>query len=472
MASIRRTLSPYNDRSYQNGSNNPFSVQSPSQKLLYHGRTTFSPVRRLITGIFLQKHYSRKSNQFSWKKSLLRCFFSFFLGFLLGMAPFNNDLNELKNHDLRNSDFSFEMKPTVVTVEKNVADLGFIERPKENDMVVDAVELGVVERTGKNEINRILSFVPCKQLILVTPTYNRAMQAYYLNRLGQVLRLVRPPVLWIVVEMNAASMETAEILRNMGIMYRHLVCMKNSTDVKDRGVHQRNTAIEHIERHRLDGIVYFADDDNIYSLELFESIREISCHSMDMMECRVLSDLGVSWVKPFSVVDLVSSNFGSYISKRGKVFWRVIVQALCWSLCRFGTWPVGMLAQSKNKVIVEGPVCSRSRVIGWHTNEKSKRVRRFHVDMSGFAFNSTILWDPKRWHRPNSSPIRQLDTVKEGFQETTFIQQIVEDESQMEGISDGCYRIMNWHLHLEAFQLVYPKGWMFQKNLGVVIPSN
>lgn len=83
---------------------------------------------------------------------------------------------------------------------------------------------------------------------------------------------------------------------------------------------------------------------------------------------------------------------------------------------RFGTWPVGMLAQSKNKVILEGPVCNGSQVIGWHTNEKSRRLRRFHVDMSGFAFNSTILWDPKRWHRPTSDPIRQLDTVKEGFQ--------------------------------------------------------
>ncbi|KAI3465184.1 hypothetical protein Pfo_021847 [Paulownia fortunei] len=413
MASIRRTLSPYKDRSYQNGSNNPFSVQSPSQKLLSHGRTTFSPVRRFITGIFLQKHLSRKSNQFSWIKSLLRCFLFFFLGFLLGMAPFNNDLNELKHHDLRNSDFSFEMKPAVVNVEKNVGDLGFIERPKENDMVVDAVELGVVKRTDGNEIKRIFDFVPRKQLILVTPTYNRAMQAFYLNRLGQVLRLVRPPVLWIVVEMNVASMETAEILRNMGIMYRHLVCMKNSTDARDRGVHQRNTAIEHIERHRLDGIVYFADDDNIYSLELFESIREIS---------------------------------------------------------HFGTWPVGMLAQSKNKAILEGPVCNGSRVIGWHTNEKSKRLRRFHVDMSGFAFNSTILWDPKRWHRPNSGPIRQLDTMKEGFQETTFIEQIVEDESQMEGNPLGCYRIMNWHLHLEVYELVYPKGWVLQKNLDVVIP--
>lgn len=83
---------------------------------------------------------------------------------------------------------------------------------------------------------------------------------------------------------------------------------------------------------------------------------------------------------------------------------------------RFGTWPLAMLAPSKNKAILEGPVCNGSQVIGWHTNEKSKRLRRFHVDMSGFAFNSTILWDPKQWRRPTSKPIRQLDSVKEGFQ--------------------------------------------------------
>lgn len=83
---------------------------------------------------------------------------------------------------------------------------------------------------------------------------------------------------------------------------------------------------------------------------------------------------------------------------------------------QFGTWPVAMLEQSKNKVSLEGPVCNGSQVIGWHTNMKSKRLRRFHVDISGFAFNSTVLWDPKRRRRHTSVPIRQLDTVKEGFQ--------------------------------------------------------
>ncbi|XP_022875241.1 probable beta-1,4-xylosyltransferase IRX9H [Olea europaea var. sylvestris] len=410
MASIRRTLSPHHDRVYQNGSI-PLSIQSPSQKFLSNTKTTLSPLRKFLVGIFIQKH-SRKNNHFSWKKSLYRCLLFFFLGFLLGMAPFNNDLGELKNHDLRNSDFAFEIKPQFLSIKQNVENVA--DRSRGNDFVVGTEKLKVVEKGRENEDRKIFDFVPLKQLIVVTPTYNRALQAYYLNRLGQVLRLVRPPVLWIVVEMNAASMETADILRKTAVMYRHLVCSKNLTNVKDRGVHQRNTALEHIEGHRLDGVVYFADDDNIYSLELFEKIREIN---------------------------------------------------------RFGTWPVGMLAQSKSKTILEGPVCNGSQVIGWHTNEKSKRLRRFHVDMSGFAFNSTILWDPRRWHRPSLDPIRQLDTVKEGFQETTFIEQIVEDESQMEGFPPGCHRIMNWHLHLEARELVYPKGWMLQKNLDAVLSS-
>lgn len=219
------------------------------------------------------------------------------------------------------------------------------------------------------------------------------------------------------------------------------------------------------------------------------------------------------------------------IFQNKKSWWWVI----CNSYSRFGTWPVAMLAQSKNKAILEGPICNGSKVIGWHTNEKSKALRRFHVDMSGFAFNSTILWDPKRWRRPFFTPIRQLGSVKEGFQvfplwmwlaqlyilnfykwqyllaaavdevnfttrvkrtktrklqlnqllcvyhvslgwlfiqETTFIEQVVADESQMEGMPNGCGKIMNWHLHLDARGVAYPRGWLLQKNLDAVLSIN
>ncbi|KAF3447439.1 hypothetical protein FNV43_RR12625 [Rhamnella rubrinervis] len=393
MASIRRTLSPaFHDRSYQNGGVR-FSVSLPSQKLFSSSK--YSPSLPSAFAVTLR----RKCNQ-GWRRAFFMWSLFFVVGSLIGLMPYGHV------DDIRPQDFSFDIKPPHVNAQLG-DDGGVVKR---EELVFD-VRLGVdTTRAGADE--GVVEFVPRKQLIVVTPTYNRGLQAYFLNRLSQVLRLVPPPVLWIVVEMNSASMETAEILRKTGVVYRHLVCKRNSTEVKDRGVHQRNAALQHIEQHRLDGIVYFADDDNIYSLELFDSLRDIS---------------------------------------------------------RFGTWPVAMLAQSKNKAILEGPVCNGTQVIGWHTNEKSKRLRRFHVDMSGFAFNSTVLWDPKRWRRPTSHPIRQLDKVKEGFQETTFIEQVVEDESQMEGIPVGCSRIMSWHLHLEAHSRVYPRGWQLNNNLNVTL---
>ncbi|WCJ35643.1 Galactosylgalactosylxylosylprotein 3-beta-glucuronosyltransferase 1 [Euphorbia peplus] len=397
MASIRRTLSPaHQDRSFPN------AVNSPSHKFFTNNDIKYSAplsssIRRFLAAVFFHK---RKG----FRRSFYRCLIFFLIGFLLGMFLFSHVDNDVRSHD-----FSFEIKPPHVNAQLDYGD-NLNLSIKDDDLALNTVSLGVVSEL--NYVSRF-DFLPKKQLIVVTPTYNRALQAYFLNRLGQVLRLVKPPLLWIVVEMNSESMETAEILRKTGVMYRHLVCGKNNTNAKDRGVYQRNTALEHIERHRLDGVVYFADDDNVYSLDLFESLRAIS---------------------------------------------------------RFGTWPVAMLAQSKNKANLEGPICNGSQLIGWHTNEKSKRLRRFHVDMSGFAFNSTILWDSKRWRRPSSNPIRQLDTVKEGFQETTFIEQVVEDESQMEGVPDSCSRILNWHLHIDAHGLLYPNGWQFQKNLDVVLP--
>ena len=131
--------------------------------------------------------------------------------------------------------FSFEIKPP--NVEES------LERREE--VAVDGVSFSAESKNKKEEEEE--DFAPRKLVIVVTPTYNRAMQAYNLNRVAQTLRLVEAPVLWIVVEGNAASFETSEILRKTGVMYRHLVCKRNMASLKDKGVHQRNTALEHIE---------------------------------------------------------------------------------------------------------------------------------------------------------------------------------------------------------------------------------
>ncbi|CAL4957225.1 unnamed protein product [Urochloa decumbens] len=261
-------------------------------------------------------------------------------------------------------------------------------------------------------------------LIVVTPTRPRPLQAYHLHRLAHTLRLAPQPLLWLVVERGAATRETAALLRGCGIMYRHLA--SSSPEARRRGPgrpavaerggglrQQRNAALDHIEEHRIRGVVYFADEDNVYSLDLFHQLRSIRS---------------------------------------------------------FGTWPVAMLGVGKSKTLLEGPVCDDTRVVGWHTNARDSRSRRFHVNRSGFAFNSSMLWDADKRAHQAWNYIRLLDTVREGFQETTFIEQLVEDETHMEGIPAGCSKIMNLNLRLEDKHLVYPKGWEMTENLDVIVP--
>jgi putative beta-1,4-xylosyltransferase IRX9 len=56
------------------------------------------------------------------------------------------------------------------------------------------------------------------------------------------------------------------------------------------------------------------------------------------------------------------------------------------------------------------------------------------------------------------------------LQESRFIEKLVEDESQMEGLADNCTRILVWNFDLEPPQLNYPSGWLLQRNLGAVEP--
>lgn len=131
------------------------------------------------------------------------------------------------------------------------------------------------EESVKVELPKIDQKDVRKLLIIVTTTHVRPFQAYYLNRLAHTLSAVPKPLLWIVVDRYYQSMETARILMSTGMMYRHFACLMNLTNRRKMVNCQRNIAIYHIKKHHINGIVYFADDDGVYSLELFEEMRKI-----------------------------------------------------------------------------------------------------------------------------------------------------------------------------------------------------
>lgn len=119
----------------------------------------------------------------------------------------------------------------------------------------------------------------------ITPTHTRPVQKAELTRLCQTFLHV-PKFHWIIVEDSREKTDlVTNFLRSCGLPHTHLNVMtppeyKLQDDdpnwLKPRGVLQRNLALEWIrqelnpDKHK--GVVYFADDDNTYSLQLFEEV--------------------------------------------------------------------------------------------------------------------------------------------------------------------------------------------------------
>jgi len=171
------------------------------------------------------------------------------------------------------------------------------------------IDLGMVEeRTGKEtaaalQLSRLeaelsvlrASLQACRTeksnssqyapIYVITPTHRRPVQLAELTRLRAVFLLV-PNIHWILVEDAASKSDVvAEFLSSNSLPFTHLCvatpeAMKlKSKDPhwsKPRGVQQRNRGIQWLRDNRGEetgGVVYFADDDNTYTPELFEAIR-------------------------------------------------------------------------------------------------------------------------------------------------------------------------------------------------------
>ncbi|CAI9624592.1 unnamed protein product, partial [Staurois parvus] len=119
---------------------------------------------------------------------------------------------------------------------------------------------------------------------VITPTYSRPVQKAELTRLANTLLHV-PNLHWILVEDSQRRTPlVTRMLQDSGLNYTHLNVetprnYKLRGDTRDpripRGTMQRNLALRWLretfkKNNSLPGVVYFADDDNTYSLDLFE----------------------------------------------------------------------------------------------------------------------------------------------------------------------------------------------------------
>ncbi|XP_030060954.1 galactosylgalactosylxylosylprotein 3-beta-glucuronosyltransferase 1-like [Microcaecilia unicolor] len=124
-------------------------------------------------------------------------------------------------------------------------------------------------------------------IYVITPTYTRPVQKAELTRLSNTLLHVQN-LHWIVVEDSPRRTVTvANLLEKAGLNFTHLNVESPKSirlgrsifpNRSPRGTLQRNRGL-HWLRENLNpsnpphGVVYFADDDNTYSLELFEEMR-------------------------------------------------------------------------------------------------------------------------------------------------------------------------------------------------------
>ncbi|XP_054783419.1 beta-1,4-xylosyltransferase IRX9-like [Prosopis cineraria] len=329
---------------------------------------------------------SKKKSQI-WKKGMIHFSVCFAMGFFTGLAPTGKS-STFSSPSLATSNREFAPQPMPVGHQTVInANTSSIAPEKEGQPMMSRFPKHKKNPREKPEPE----LRPRKPVIIVTPTSNKLrFQGVYLGKLANTIKLVPPPLLWIVVEPQTESTELPEILRTTGIMYRHLVSKENFTDLEAELNHQRNLALKHIEHHRLSGIVHFAGLSNVYDLEFFHQLRDIEV---------------------------------------------------------FGTWPMAMLRANRKKVKMEGPVCNSSQVIGWHLRKRNNETDMLssQIRISSLAFNSSILWDPERWGR--DSPVQ--DTSQNSIK---FVKQVIlEDESKLKGIpADDCSKILLWRFNFHT----------------------
>ncbi|XP_007902388.1 galactosylgalactosylxylosylprotein 3-beta-glucuronosyltransferase 2 [Callorhinchus milii] len=200
----------------------------------------------------------------------------------------------------------------------------------------------------------------------ITPTYSRAVQKAELTRLANTFRHLEN-FHWIVVEDSPSRTPlVSQLLSRSGLRsYTHLHVLtprRYRRSGLPRATEQRNQALGWIRQNRSPrhpGVVFFADDDNTYSLELFEEMR---------------------------------------LTRKVSV------------------WPVGLVGGRR----YERPLVEDGHVVGWYTGWRPDRP--FAIDMAGFAVNlQVILSNPKAvFKRGGSQPgmqesdfLKQITTVQE-----------------------------------------------------------
>lgn len=193
---------------------------------------------------------------------------------------------------------------------------------------------------------------------------------------------------------------------------------------------------------KLDGIVMFADDSNMHSMELFDEIQQ------------------VKWIGAVSIGILAHSGNPedelTVVQKEG---------------------------EENSPMPVQGPACNSSdKLVGWHTfnlasyTGKSAKyigdqaiVLPRKLEWGGFVLNSRLLWkdaeDKPEW-------VNDLDNVADSGGDIESPLSLLKDSSMVEPLGSCGRKVLLWWLRVEArADSKFPARWMLDPPLEVTVPA-
>ncbi|KHN42105.1 Putative beta-1,4-xylosyltransferase IRX14H [Glycine soja] len=280
-----------------------------------------------------------------------------------------------------------------------------------------------------------------RTVIAVTPTHVRTFQTLHLTGVMHALMLVPYDLVWIVVEAGGVT-ETASIIAKSGLRTIHVGFsqrMPNSWEARHKlESRMRLHALRIVRKEKLDGVVVFADDSNMHSMELFDEAQN------------------VNWIGAVSVGILLHSDESSYM-----------VQS----------------EEEGASMPVQGPACNATdKLVGWHTFNSLQYTGRSAVyiddrapvlprklEWSGFVLNSRLVWKDVDGKPEWVKDLDKFDGVDEEI-ETPL--SLLKSTSVVEPLGNCGRQVLLWWLRVEArTDSKFPSRWIIDPPLDITIPS-
>lgn len=248
-----------------------------------------------------------------------------------------------------------------------------------------------------------------RTIYLITPTYDRPQQLAELTRLSQTLLLERR-LHWILVEDSA---------NRTGQVIQFLSRVRALSGRLRAGLQLTHLHVQTPSRYRLkDGDPSWAKPKGVLQ-------RNLGLQFLREQADRLDADGLLYFMDDDNTYDL--RLFAEIRRTR-----------------RAAVWPVGLVGG----LLVERPLLDAAgrTVVGF--NARWKPQRKYPVDMAGFAVSLQAL------HR--AGRVRFSNQLRIGYQETHFLDQILDSPAQLEPLANRCTDVLVWHTRTQTFRPMPP----------------